>query len=155
MVFKEITVVAILERMAGGESVLQISKDERMPSRSTIMLWVAQDKGGFAERYQQACIARAHFWADEILDIADDSTNDYITRQNKNGDDIEVVNTENIQRSRLRVDARKWILSKMLPQFSDKGDNTPDETDPVPHKVIIEVQDARKPEESEEDDPTK
>lgn len=54
--------------------------------------------------------------ADDILDIADDGTNDFIERQ----EGFEVVNSENIQRSRLRVDTRKWFMSKVLPKFKDK-----------------------------------
>jgi hypothetical protein len=58
--------------------------------------------------------------ADELLDISDDATNDYMIRKNGD-DDEEVVNHDHIARSRLRVDTRKWLLSKMLPKvFGDK-----------------------------------
>ena len=53
---------------------------------------------------------------EEILDIADDGSNDYM--ETKGGYKI---NSESIARSRLRIDARKWIMSKMQPKkYGDK-----------------------------------
>jgi hypothetical protein len=55
--------------------------------------------------------------AEEILEIADDGTND--TYKDDNGN--ERTDQEVIGRSRLRVDARKWLLAKMLPKkYGDK-----------------------------------
>jgi hypothetical protein len=59
--------------------------------------------------------------ADELLDIADDSTNDYMDRVGKDGEVTRVLDQEAMARSRLRLDTRKWMLSKMLPKvFGDK-----------------------------------
>ena len=49
---------------------------------------------------------------EDIIDIADDSSQDRIV----NEDGKEVMNSEFVQRSRLRVDARKWALSKLNPK---------------------------------------
>ena len=77
-----------------------------------------------AERYARACDIRAEIIFDEMFDIADDSKNDYSTKV-INGEKVEVLNTENIQRSRLRIDTRKWALSKMKPKkYGDKIDVT-------------------------------
>ena len=47
--------------------------------------------------------------------------NDYTTRAKEDGSEIIVVDHDHIARSRLRVDARKWLLSKMLPKvYGDK-----------------------------------
>jgi hypothetical protein len=54
--------------------------------------------------------------ADELLEIADDATNDFVERQNKDGHTSKVFDAEHVQRSRLRVEARKWLLSKALPK---------------------------------------
>ena len=113
----------ITSRMCQGESLRSVCRDDAMPVISTVMLWVAQDREGFSEHYEKACEARAHYWADEMLDIADDGTNDYMEREGK-----EFVNSEAIARSRLRVDTRKWLLSKMLPKYSDKPVETSAET---------------------------
>ena len=111
----------ICSRIAAGESLRSICSDEDMPDKSSVMLWVATDRDGFSDQYEKACLARAHFWADELLDIADDGSNDWMERTDKEGESIGwQVNGDAIQRSRLRVDARKWLLSKMLPKFADK-----------------------------------
>lgn len=60
---------------------------------------------------------QAEGMADEILEIADDGRNDWMEIQNRDGDNIGwKVNGEAVQRSRLRIDARKWLLSKLLPK---------------------------------------
>ena len=75
----------------------------------------------FSEQYARAREQQQEFYAEEILDIADDGQNDYMERLNKNGEIEMVVNHENIQRSRLRVDTRKWIMSKLAPKkYGDK-----------------------------------
>jgi len=106
--------------MCEGESIQQICKSDHMPARSTVMLWVATQRENFSDRYEQAQMARAMYWADEILDIADDGTNDFMIKTDSDGNTAYAVNGENIQRSRLRVDSRKWLMSKMLPRFADK-----------------------------------
>ena len=54
--------------------------------------------------------------ADELLEISDDGRNDWMER---NGEDDRgwVANGEHMGRSRLRVDTRKWLLSKALPKL--------------------------------------
>jgi hypothetical protein len=50
--------------------------------------------------------------ADEILEIADNGTNDWMQRQRQNGSIETVTNKDHLERSRQRIDARKWLLSK-------------------------------------------
>jgi len=58
---------------------------------------------------------------DELNEIADDGRNDWMTVTRRDGSEIEVANNEVLQRSRLRVDTRKWIMSKILPKrYGDK-----------------------------------
>ncbi len=112
---------SILERIAGGESLRAICRDSEMPAKSTITLWISRDREGFSAQYEAACLARAHYWADELLDIADDGSNDWMERFDKEEGSLGWrENGEAMQRSRLRVDTRKWLLSKMLPKFADK-----------------------------------
>jgi hypothetical protein len=106
----------ICERLAAGESLSKICKPDHMPAKSTVCLWVLEDREGFAEQYDKARRLQAQLLADEIVDIADDSTNDYMLRQSKSGEEYEAANPEVIGRSRLRVDTRKWYLSKVLPK---------------------------------------
>lgn len=78
--------------------------------------WVVDDREGFAAQYTRAREIGYHMMADELLGIADDGTNDYTKT-----DDGERLNAEHVQRSRLRLDTRKWLLSKALPKiYGDK-----------------------------------
>lgn len=62
--------------------------------------------------------------ADEIIDLADDGTNDYVERQGRNGVFVALAE-EHVRRSQLRIDARKWLLSKLLPaRFGDRVEHT-------------------------------
>jgi hypothetical protein len=55
--------------------------------------------------------------SEEVLDIADDGTNDYVERLGKDGEPAGYqINGEAIQRSRLRVDTRKWLMAKFKPK---------------------------------------
>jgi hypothetical protein len=104
----------VCERMVDGESVRTICKDEHMPSISTFMKILNQDPKRSAQ-YARALQLRADAMFEEILDISDDGTNDYMLR---NADDPTsvVLNGEHVQRSKLRVDSRKWALGRMNPK---------------------------------------
>ncbi len=105
----------ICERMAEGESLRTICRSDGMPSLGSVFRWVADDLH-FREQYEAAIAQRAEGLFEEILDIADSSGGDSTTV-----DGVSKPNTEIVARSRLRVDARKWVLSKMLPKkYGDK-----------------------------------
>jgi len=81
-------------------------------------------KHDLVNQYAQAMTNRADVIFEEILSISDDGTND--TYVNELG--VLTTNHDHIQRSRLRVDSRKWMLSKMLPKkYGDKLDLTSDD----------------------------
>lgn len=65
-----------------------------------------------AEKYARAKRYGIMGMADEVIDISDDSTNDKVVDEDGN----ERTNTEVVARSRLRVDSRKWLLSKIMPK---------------------------------------
>ncbi len=112
----------ICERIMNGESVRSIVKDKKMPSSSTIFRWLLdEDKKEFWEHYEKARNVQAELMFEELLEIADDGTNDWMEREYDNGNTNIVLNGEAIGRSRLRVDTRKWYLSKVLPKkFGDR-----------------------------------
>jgi hypothetical protein len=105
----------ILTRMAMGESLRSICDDEHMPNRATVTRWVIRDEEGFGVRYYDAFRAKCIFWADEIVDIADDGRNDWME---KNG--VMMPDKEAVARSRLRIDSRRWLLGKLIWNFSDR-----------------------------------
>lgn len=113
----------ICQRIADGQSVREICADEDMPHMATFFRWLAdEDKHKvLREQYARAKEAQAELMADEILGIADDGTNDYTERATERGTQV-VFDGEHVQRSKLRVDSRKWLLSKMLPKkYGDKA----------------------------------
>lgn len=122
----ERAIPAILKRLATGEPLSTIlpdkGRDPRFPARSTFLAHVVDNNPpGLSDRYARAREAGAWCWADEILEIADDGTND----TTKDADGNEKLDTEWVQRSKLRVDARKFLLSKLIPRtFGDKLDLT-------------------------------
>ena len=56
---------------------------------------------------------QADYIFEEILEIADDGRNDWMERQQEDGGAVMVLNKEHVNRSRLRIDARKWVLARM------------------------------------------
>ncbi len=81
-----------------------------MPHVSTVYRWISSNQE-FRDMYAQAREDQADTLADQIIEISDDATNDYMQ-----GEDGLELNAENIQRSRLRVDARKFIAAKLKPK---------------------------------------
>ncbi len=104
-----------------GLSVREISRREDMPAMSTIFSWLDKYED-FAEQYARAKDMQIEMMAEEILDIADDAQNDWMERRNEDGEVIgEVVRAEHITRSRVRIDARKWLMGKLKPKkYGDK-----------------------------------
>lgn len=109
--FNQEIVDLICERIADGESLRSICRDESMPSTSSIFKWLNEHES-FSNQYARAREAQADTMADEILDIADEKAFDSIEGENGSLK----ANQEWIARSRLRVDARKWLASKMAPK---------------------------------------
>jgi hypothetical protein len=123
----------ICERLAAGETLRTICWDETLPSESTVRRWALDEAHPFSAQYARARIIGYHTMADEVLDVADDGRNDWVERRKEDGSTYVALNGENIQRSRLRVDTRKWLLSKALPKiYGDKtiveGGDTPIQT---------------------------
>jgi hypothetical protein len=111
---------SICERIENGESLRKILKVKEMPSSRTFFKWLANDEQK-VKQYALAIEYRSDVMFEEILEIADDTSNDTLI----NDEGIERPNSEWINRSRLRIDARKWMLSKMLPKkYGDKQETT-------------------------------
>jgi hypothetical protein len=130
---------AICERLEKGESLRAICRDEGMPAESAVRRWALDDVGGFHAQYMRAREIQYLAMAEELTEIADDARNDWMAVQDDDGGEAYRLNGEHVQRSRLRTDTRKWLLSKMLPKvFGDKLAHTgPDGTGPA--KVVMQV----------------
>jgi hypothetical protein len=77
----------ICARLSAGESLTKICKDPSMPNRHTVTKY-ASGEGvenlEFAARYAQARDRLLEVYADEIIEIADDGTTDYIMKTGRN-----------------------------------------------------------------------
>ncbi|AKG07050.1 hypothetical protein LU276_03965 [Moraxella haemolytica] len=108
-IYSEEIITEFLYRIAKGRSVASVCQDDDMPHRATIYEWLAQ-YSDFSDRYARASEQRADHYFDEMLDIADKAL------------------PEEVQKAKLQIDTRKWVLARMNPKkYSDKhkddGDN--------------------------------
>ena len=101
---------------AESVSLRSVLREDNMPDAVTFYKWLDNDESKI-KQYARATEARAENIFEDILAIADNQEDDvYVTEEG-----IEVKNWNVIQRARLRVDSRKWMLGKMQPKkYSDK-----------------------------------
>lgn len=102
------------------KSLRTLCKEDGMPSVQTVLKWLRLNPD-FAAQYVISKQEQAEMMAEDILEIADDGTNDtYTTDEGQKR-----VDTDVIQRSKLRIDTRKWLASKLLPKkYGDSYDVT-------------------------------
>lgn len=111
----------VLHQLATGRTMRSICREPDMPAASTVMDYVMACGPADRERYTRARNHSIESLADEILDLADDATGDFVDRETRDGRTERVLNIENVHRSRLRVEARKWLIGKLKPEkYGDK-----------------------------------
>lgn len=124
---------SICDLIAEGQSLRKICQADNMPCCTTVFKWLSQ-REDFAKQYARAREAQADTLFDEILDIADDGRNDTYTDEEGN----ERTNNDVIARSRLRVDARKWMAGKLRPKkYGEKLELSGDSENPLQHNFTI------------------
>lgn len=108
-----------IERIEGGESVVSVfdrPSGENWPTMSGFYDWVWANEE-FKVKYSKAAAARAERLFEELAEIADNDDRDKLIAW----DGEERPNTAAVARDTLRVNTRKWQLSKMLPaKYGDK-----------------------------------
>lgn len=119
---------ALIDRMCSEietseKGLHAICKNPDYPSVSLFMRWLSDGKHPFAvERYTRAKQLQAEYMEEQLLKIADDSSEDAIMTEKGI-----IENKEFVNRSRLRVDTRKWLMAKLMPKkYGDKLDVTSD-----------------------------
>jgi hypothetical protein len=116
--FTQAVADAVCNRLADGESLRRAAVAEGV-THTTVLDWVRENPQ-FADQYARAREVGYQLLADQIVEISDDASRDIIETEHGPKTDSEVV-----ARSRLRVDSRKWMLSKMLPKiYGDKIETT-------------------------------
>ena len=112
----------ICELLAEGLSLNAVCKRDDVPvAESTVRSWALNAEHPFSAKYARAREVSFHKMGDDIMDIADATDTD----------------PGQVARDRLRVETRKWMLSKVLPKvYGDKlaigGDP---EAGPVKHII--------------------
>ena len=120
----------ICMRICEGESLNSIVRDAHMPNKGTIIRWAMFGSDSyhfpspqlreklevFSNHYSYARMVQAENLMDECTDISDDGTNDFMDRKTKNGETVTAFNSENVHRSKLRVETRKWLGEIFLPK---------------------------------------
>ena len=121
-IYSEKLVNRMLEEIASGRSVIGLCREEEWtPNADTWYRWLYKIEG-LSNRYAQAKSVQSEREADIILDIADNATN------------------QDYQVARLRVDARKWVASKLLPnKYGDKTQIDHSSTDGTMKPTVIEL----------------
>ncbi len=91
-----------------------------MPHVGTVMRWIA-DNSALREQYARAREMQGEIWAHEIIEISDDAP----------------AATEEVAKAKLRVDTRKWLMSRILPKkYGDRVQNehTGPDGGPIQHE---------------------
>lgn len=109
-----------LQISTSSKSLRTICKEVNI-SVQTVLNWLNNpEKKDFLAQYARAKEEQADFLAEEMIEIADDAANDTIITEKG-----EIENKEWTNRSKLRVETRKWISAKLKPKkYGDKIDVT-------------------------------
>lgn len=100
----------ICNRIAEGEPLRVICRDQHMPAWRTVYDWISNNEE-FAARIARARELGFDAIAEETLEIADETSRD--TLSNDHGD---YCNHEWVSRSKLRVETRLKLLAKWSPK---------------------------------------
>lgn len=102
-------------RLAEGESLNKMCRDEDMPDKATVFRWLASN-ADFCDRYARARELQAETQFDQLIDIVDQPPElSYVT--DKHGELVEVkFDSAYVAWMKLRVDTRKWTAARMAPK---------------------------------------
>lgn len=128
----------ICERLANGESLLQIVNDkpDHYPERSTIYSWLST-RPDFLDMYTQARVAQTECILDDALHSAMDDSNDTLTLYDKLGKPYTAANQAALQRAKLKVDACLKIVEKLAPRkYGSKLELAGDKDSPLTVNIV-------------------
>lgn len=112
---------AIIEGLSEGVPLRQLCRLHGV-SKSTVYNWIEADDE-FAGRIARARELGFDQIAEEALEIADDSRNDWVKRERADGSVDDGIDHEHVSRSKLRIETRLKLLAKWDPKrYGDKLD---------------------------------
>ena len=117
-----------------GRSLRAICREPGMPGRATIFDWLKAN-ADFRRQYALARQVQADLLAEEALEIADDTSRDFIDDK---------PNREAIARAKLRIDTRRWLLSHLAPKKYKAEEDGETEEDRELQELFDEIRSGRK-----------
>jgi hypothetical protein len=113
--YEDWIVEEMLDDMSGGRPLTRVCTDPLMPAPATVRHWAAEDRNGFAARYETARRLGCEALADEILRMAD-KRDCWISHRLPDGEMELIFDRRYVKRMLARITTRRWLLSKMLPR---------------------------------------
>lgn len=112
------------------------AENPHWPNKDTIFSWLKNNKD-FSDQYARAKRSQIECVVDELLEIADNDSNDSMV----NADGQIIINSQAVQRARLRVDTRKWLACKLVPKIYGVQTLTLEENSPLPLPTLQGITD--------------
>ena len=112
------------------------------PQLGVIYEWLKKDQV-FNENYRASRVSMADFLSEEILEIADDSRNDYMQSLDNNGESTGgwKFNGDNVQRAKLMIWSRMWLMAKRQPTVYGDKVTVEHKEAPLSEKSMNELED--------------
>lgn len=109
----------ICERIMRKETLEAICSEPGMPAIRVVIRWLANPKlADFREMYYYARRVQAEMLIDEIITIADGTDKDWVPTYDRHGVQNGMrPDNDAIQRSRVRIDTRKWLAARLVPRI--------------------------------------
>lgn len=125
--------------LSEGQSLRAVCRQDWAPDLTTIWKWIGKHPE-FVTQYTRAKQEGLEALAEDIMDIADNGTNDWMEKNDPDNPGWR-VNGDHIKRAQLRIDSRKWVLSKLCPKkFGDKVTQEVSGIDGKPIEQALTVQ---------------
>lgn len=133
---------SLCSELSQGKSLRKVCESDEYPSAVTIFSWL-RTNDEFLKQYEMAKQESADSLVDEILDIADNDASEPLLVNGEpvmeNGKPVTIKTAVGVQHARLKVDARKWVASKLKPKkYGDKVELSNDPDNPIPPQLIFQ-----------------
>src|SRR5258707_878063 len=84
-----------------------------MPDVATVSNWISNN-GEFRDMYALAREFQAHCIADEVIELADEVSIEWVEKVRANGRVVRGPDRKNLPRYRLRTEVRHWVAEQLL-----------------------------------------
>jgi hypothetical protein len=106
----------ICELVAGTTLTLhQIARELNLGHGGVILAWAHRHED-FGQQYARAREHQMQLRADELLEIADDASNDWIDVEMESGRVVRMLDHEHVKRSEVRIRTRMWLMQRYAPK---------------------------------------